>query len=112
MNFKQIITTPAPSKNEDAEIKNETSRKKYRPAQTRFAGLPYASRMITLEDSPGYGPYTHPTDWIEEHGADVNAHFMTLTRILRKHFPDKSFDEKKMYRHFQRLAFTYSSSSA
>ena len=76
----------------------------------QFYGLPYASRMITAEASPGYSRFSHPIDWLEEYRADVNVHFYTLTKVLSKHFPDKMFNDARLYRDFEKLSFTSSSS--
>jgi len=107
MDFKHIVTSTL---KEDQTLDDMTDHSSDDDDIPQFYGLPYASRMITAEASPGYSRFSHPVDWLEEYRADVNVHFYTLTKVLSKHFPDKMFNDARLYRDFEKLAFTSSSS--
>ena len=112
MDFKHIVTSTLKEDQtlEQAVLDYMTDHSSYDDDKPTFYRLRYASRMITAEASPGYSRFSHPVDWVEEYRADVNVHFYTLTKVLSKHFPDKMFNDARLYRDFEKLAFTSSSS--
>tara|TARA_Y100000389_G_scaffold166306_1_gene170968 strand:- start:8854 stop:9195 length:342 start_codon:yes stop_codon:yes gene_type:complete len=111
MDFKHIVTS-TPKKDQTIDDEAVLDDPIYHSSNDipQLYGLPYASRMITAEASPGYSRFSHPIDWLEEYRADVNFHFYTLTKVLSSHFPDKMFNDARLYKDFEKLAFTSSSS--
>jgi hypothetical protein len=68
----------------------------------------YRNRFITHEDT-GFGPPMEQKKWCKEYSAEIDFHFRTLIKSIKKHFPKKKINIVKAYKNFKNLCYESSS---
>ena len=68
----------------------------------------YRSMFITHEDT-GLGIPMNKEKWCQEYSTDIDCHFRTLIKMIKKHFPKNKINIVQVYKNFKNLCYESSS---
>jgi hypothetical protein len=64
--------------------------------------------FVTHEDT-GLGVPMNKEKWCQEYSTDIDCHFRTLIKMIKKHFPKNKINIVQVYKNFKNLCYESSS---